>query len=268
LSLQVGQYCQVHEEDNPRNIQLARTKGVISLEPSGNPQGGIKFMALKTGKKIVHRSWDIIPMPDLVIARVNSLGSNEPHQMRFTDRYGRLIGDIEIPGVDSNEDKDDNFPGVAPVIEDYIKIPGVDVVGQYITSPKIVENNDLDIPQDEPATIEVAPTQAVKAPETPAQVALPANAPGLRRYTRVRSQDKPGYAPSMTGSKYSYAVTHLERQGVLNPDAHMFVQDDFYQAEPDVVEAIMIKLSLKAGLKEWGEKSFMAAQSEMKQLQL
>jgi hypothetical protein len=46
----------------------------------------------------------------------------------------------------------------------------------------------------------------------------------------------------------------------------MFVQEDFYQAEPDVVAAIMTQLSLNVGLKEWGEKGFMAAQSEMKQL--
>jgi hypothetical protein len=46
----------------------------------------------------------------------------------------------------------------------------------------------------------------------------------------------------------------------------MFVQEDFYQAEPGVVAAIMTQLSLKAGLKEWGEESFTAAQSEMKQL--
>jgi hypothetical protein len=59
-----------------------------------------------------------------------------------------------------------------------------------------------------------------------------------------------GYTPSLSGSKYSYAVTHLESQGVLNPDLHMFLQEDFYQAEPDVVAAIMTQLSLKAGLKE------------------
>jgi hypothetical protein len=46
----------------------------------------------------------------------------------------------------------------------------------------------------------------------------------------------------------------------------MFVQDDFYQAELDVVAAIMTQLSLKACLKEWGEEAFMAAQSEMQQL--
>jgi hypothetical protein len=67
LSLQLGQYCQVHEEDNPRNSQIARTKGNIFLGPNGNLQGGFKFMALNIGKKIVHRSWDVIPMPDLMI---------------------------------------------------------------------------------------------------------------------------------------------------------------------------------------------------------
>jgi hypothetical protein len=70
----------------------------------------------------------------------------------------------------------------------------------------------------------------------------------------------------MTGFKYYYAVTQLENQGVLNLDAHMFVQDDFHQAEPDVVAAIMTQLSLKVGLKEWGDQGFKAAQSEMNQL--
>jgi hypothetical protein len=56
LSLQIGQYCRFHEEDNPCNSQISRTKGAISLGPSGNLQGGFKFMALNTGKKIVRRS--------------------------------------------------------------------------------------------------------------------------------------------------------------------------------------------------------------------
>jgi hypothetical protein len=72
----------------------------------------------------------------------------------------------------------------------------------------------------------------------------------------------------MIGSKYSYTVTQLETQGVLNPDTHMFAQEDFYQAKPDVVAAIMTQLSLNAGLQEWGDRSFTAAQYEMKQLHL
>jgi hypothetical protein len=85
LSLQVGQYCQVHEEDTPRNSQSPRTKGAILLGPSGNLQGGYKFLALNTGKKITLRSWDVIPMPDRVIAHVNALGIDESKQLIFTD---------------------------------------------------------------------------------------------------------------------------------------------------------------------------------------
>jgi hypothetical protein len=55
---------------------------------------------------------------------------------------------------------------------------------------------------------------------------------------------------TMTGSKYSYAITQLETHGVLHPDSHMFVQEDFYQSDPDVMAHIMTQLSLKNGLKQ------------------
>jgi hypothetical protein len=75
-------------------------------------------MDLNTGKKIVRRSWDIIPMTDLVTDRVNALVCYQPQHMTFTDRHRRIIGDIEIPGVDANEDDADPLPGVVPVIAD------------------------------------------------------------------------------------------------------------------------------------------------------
>ena len=89
--------------------------------------------------------------------------------------------------------------------------------------------------------------------------------PELRRSSRFRTQiDK--YTPSLSGSKYSYAVTQLEIQGVMNPDAHMFVQEEFYQADPDFVASVMTQLSLKSGLRIWGDKAYTSVQSEMKQL--
>lgn len=134
-------------------------------------------MALNTGKKIVRRSWDVILMSDMVIVRVNALGSDQPEQLTFTDRHGRLIGDIEIPGVDSDEADDVQFPGVDPVIDDDIEIPGVDVEGPENPAPQIVEIDDLDIPEADPAPIEVAveaeTVQEVQAPEVPAPVAQP-----------------------------------------------------------------------------------------------
>jgi hypothetical protein len=87
----------------------------------------------------------------------------------------------------------------------------------------------------------------------------------LRRSTRSTTQPS-SYIPSTTGSKYSCAVTQLENNGVLHPDAHMFLQEGLYQAEPDVVTAVMTQLSLKNGLKEWGDQAYETAVAEMKQL--
>jgi hypothetical protein len=210
----------------------------------------------------------VIPLTGVIINLVNELGKDQPSLMTFTDRHGRIIGDMEIPGVDSTEDEDDNFPGVAPLIADAIEIPVVDVAGpealDEVPAPQVEIYDPDDIPHDDPAPIEVLPAQAVPVL---ALVAPPAET-GLRRSTRVRTQESQDYTPSMMGPKYSYAVTQLESQGVLYPYAHMFVQDDFYQAEPDAVAAIMTQLSLQAGLKEWGKKVFKAAHSEMKQLHL
>ena len=122
LSLSFGQYCQVHEGETPHNRQIVWTKGGIYLEPSGNSQDGHKFVALNTGRKITRRSWDVIPIPDIVINRVNALGTGHPKMLTYTDYHGRLIGDIEILGVDD----DNNDTDTASVFNDDIEIPGVD----------------------------------------------------------------------------------------------------------------------------------------------
>ena len=85
LGLQIGQYCQVHEEEAPCNSQNPRTRSAIALSPSGNLQGGYKFMALDMGKKITQYSWDVIPMPDMVITCINTLGADQPEHLIFTD---------------------------------------------------------------------------------------------------------------------------------------------------------------------------------------
>ena len=90
LRLQIGQYCQVHEEDTPRNSQHPRTKGAARrIEVHGFEQHM---------KENYSASWDVIPMPDTVIAHVacvNTLGSDQPEQLIFTNRYGGLIGDTD-----------------------------------------------------------------------------------------------------------------------------------------------------------------------------
>ena len=118
----------MHEEDAPCNSHNPRTKGAILLGPSGNLQGGFKFMALNTEKKIVKRSLDVIPMPDTVTTRVNALVSDQPEQLIFTERRGRPISDVEIPGVDTSNAEHIEIPGVdaSDIDVKSIEIPGVD----------------------------------------------------------------------------------------------------------------------------------------------
>jgi hypothetical protein len=50
-----------------------QTQGAISLGPSMNWQGAHKLYTLTTGKVMVRRSWNVIPMTKSVIARAKKL---------------------------------------------------------------------------------------------------------------------------------------------------------------------------------------------------
>ena len=101
---------------------------------------------------------------------------------------------IEIPGVDTSDIDVDN-----------IEIPGLDV---NIQKPQVIEIIDLSIPPIDPDPIEPETVHQVDASVDP-MLAIHQVDTELRRSSRVRTQ-KENYTPSMSGYKYSYAVTHLE----------------------------------------------------------
>ena len=150
-------------------------------------------MALSTGKKIVWRTWDMIPMLDTVIARVNTLGGDQPEQMIFTDRHGRLIGDNNnhaIPGVHFEEEDDNKIPGV-----DAVELPGVDMIvdeqDKEDPAPPIVEMYDLDNPNTAPPLVETDQVHNdLPAPEQPtnAPTAVPVESQATRRSARIRTK--------------------------------------------------------------------------------
>ena len=84
-SLPFRQYCQISEEDTPRNSLAARTQGAIALGPSGNVQGGHKFYTLNTGSVVVQRDWIVLPMPQSAIDRINFKSKGQPALPIFTD---------------------------------------------------------------------------------------------------------------------------------------------------------------------------------------
>ena len=263
LKLQFGQYCQVHEDETVTNTQRPRTAGAISMGPSGNTQGGFKFLSLKTGKKLVRRNWDALPMPDSVIARVNELGKDQPELLTFTDRQGRPIGDVDLTGVAGEEEPQ-------PVVDES---DDTDITGDQVEEPTEEQVDEaVEEAFQEDTVVETVSEQEqepeAQAPEPVPGVVPPHPIPGVRKSARVKFQTRESYVPSLTGSKYALAVTQLEQHGALHPDSHMAFVQEAIADTPDVVAAIMTQLSLKAGMKTWGNKAEKAVHSEMKQLHL
>ena len=217
-------------------------------------------------------------MPDEVIERVNHLSRDQPELITFADRHGNPIGDQD-PDITDDGDEDANIPGV---LANDGELPGVDAGedNEDHAPPNIFDGDDDDLhPQeipepefnlDEPNIVQPEEPQLIE--QQPGNAEVPVieelvqqqEVNGPRRSTHVRQQEQ-RYVPSMRGNRYQYAAAQLAK-GVLSPDAHMFVQDDFYQYDIDVVEAVMTQLSLKAALKEWGNDATLAAEAEAKQL--
>ena len=272
LCLKTGEYCQVHEDELPRNSQKARTQGAIVLGPTGNLQGGFKFINLKTGKGITRYSWDRIPITDTVINRVNELGHGEPELFIFTNRQGNLIGDIDISESHDPAGVDDG--NYAPQNDSDIIIYDIDL-NDSTDGNNNQESEEPEPQHRDPSVPSLTDTDQVDfdppEQEQPAATMPPADTgtqeqiPGVQKSTRVRGKPK-DYIPSMRGKAYDVAAAQFESGETLHPDAHMLYQDEFYQSTPDEVAAIMTQLSLKAGLREWGKRAESAVTAEMKQL--
>ena len=156
------------------------------------PTGRIQIPSFKFRENFVRRIWDTLPMPDTVIARVNTLGGDQPGWLTFIDWHGRLIDDVQIPGVPPEtpttlkpDNVDIEIPGVE--LEENSDIPGVD--GDDNDTPQIVDiNDDLDIPAQDPPPIELEPATAAYIEIEPVVTPSSIKAPELLRSTIVRSQ--------------------------------------------------------------------------------
>ena len=82
-----------------------------------------------------------------------------------------------------------------------------------------------------------------------ANIATPEETPGVCRYSRVKSQTKPDYIPSMSDKKYETVNTQLKCKDTLHPDDHIFICQKLIEEAPDVSAVLMTQLSPKAGMK-------------------
>jgi hypothetical protein len=204
-AMSFGRYCQIHEEDQPRNGMVARTQGAILLGPSRNAQGGHKFFTLTTGKVVTRWAWTELPTSVAVIERVHLLAKGMPALPNFTDCAGCVIGDVQDVYLQNIEDEDvkalvdnSNLPGVHKAEADD-KIPGVDMV----------QEQDVDVDLDfAPADKGNVEPPLVDIPPPPVVSKVPTDG-GTHRSTRVHTQPKPQYVPVFSGNTYSFATTVL-----------------------------------------------------------
>ena len=112
--LPFGTYVQTHEQHD--NSMQPRTAGAIALRPSGNAQGGHRFLCLSTGRVVTRQHWTVLPMPDLVIAQVHRLArrAKMPAGLTFVDRYDGIDTDDADDSTYSPSDNDMDSVASAP----------------------------------------------------------------------------------------------------------------------------------------------------------
>ena len=183
-SMPFGTYCQIHEEDGPQNSMAARTQGAIVLGPSGNMQGGHKFLSLQSGRVVTHRTWTILPMPNNVIDHVGLLGANQPFLLTFQDRHGDHVLDELPQSVSHTPLSPPNEYDIPGDVTKIVEVPGVDtneVQESNVNDFDITPNDPVSTPLEPPLVSKVIPTPLVSK-----VIPTPAVQEGVRRSTRVQ----------------------------------------------------------------------------------
>ena len=108
-----GEYVQVHEDNGTyQNSMLSRTTGAISLCPTGNLSGSVKFLSLSTWSVITRDKWDVVPMPNDVILKLNARAEKDKTPMpkelvfQYRDRDVQCVADAAVPLPDEHYMRD------------------------------------------------------------------------------------------------------------------------------------------------------------------
>jgi len=87
-----------------------RETAAIALTPTGNDQGGYWFLSLVTGARLSRKQWDILPMPQNIIARVEqmALEQHQPLMVSGMPIFEWAPGEAIIDRIDDNIDFNDD----------------------------------------------------------------------------------------------------------------------------------------------------------------
>ena len=103
------------------SVSKERTTGAISLLPIGNLVGSVKFLTLATLAPITRDHWTVLPMPDVIIAHLNSLAETDKRKISKDPSLRFRSGHLEIQDDDDPDILDDE-----PRVEDD-RLPALDL---------------------------------------------------------------------------------------------------------------------------------------------
>ena len=136
LRVGFGDYVHATAPNIVKNSMEPRTQGCIALLPIGNIQGSVKFLRLDTNKTVTRDQWKALPMPDIVISRLNDLADldngkrSRKIKANITDKINFRRG-----GPSESNEIDHNGIGIQEALDNVTPSDGV--------IPFIVEGRNL-----------------------------------------------------------------------------------------------------------------------------
>ena len=112
LRIEFGQYVQARVPNIISNSMSNRTEGCIALLPKDNLTGSVKFLNLSTFHEVTRDQWQELPMPDIVIERLNAYAEKQTRQLSkdpvFVYHGNQIITDDDNRNHDINENNQEN----------------------------------------------------------------------------------------------------------------------------------------------------------------
>jgi hypothetical protein len=146
LRVGFGEYAEVFDPYSD-NTMRPRTQAGISLGPTGNLSGSVKFLSLATGRTITRDQFTILPIPDNVIQHMNNLASIA------AEKYKANIQDPIHISMDPNQDFSANADEVDEPYQEYAPDPTISIQEEVHPQENTIELQD--IVSDDPLALQV-----------------------------------------------------------------------------------------------------------------
>jgi Reverse transcriptase (RNA-dependent DNA polymerase) len=259
-----------------------RNTGAIALSHTGNVQGDYFFMSLETGHRISRHAWTVIPMPQLVINRVEQMALLEQQpiveggipifewepNVPIIEEEDVVVADDVLNGVHDFDHVDENQQIIvdeAIIVEEQIQVP---VLAEE-EEPLIEGDDGVEFHQepvfDEPPVIAEIEPEQFEQNEHDTGLEENVDDPDDSDEESVSQNDEEdSHKYNLRSNRertYDYRYDHQFLQ-----DASVSIGDNPIPMQQYINGFLFTQMSAKAGIKKHGQKAIDALVAEFGQL--